>query len=572
MAEYAIIRPEEQLPEEQATSPTGTRKWSAALQGLWSRDAFLMAGSLLLVVILVLHGLSSIKELGFDEDESRNAVTGLYVADFLSDLPLKHPIDYTYRYYAQYPALGIVHWPPFFHFVEGLMFLIAGRSVEVARLTTLCFLLVGMYFWFKLVRDLSNARAAAFATVLLALLPSMFLFERTAMLEVPSLALCLVASYYWVRYLRTGQNRFIYIFACAVAMALLTKTHAVYLAGFSILTVIAGQRWKLVWRRSTLWAFLLCALLVVPYYALALRVHGGSLEQHVIQHRAYTWDDLIFYWRALPALAGWPLVALSGVGLAVFASVKRRQGHFMLLWIVAVYLAFTFLRARELRYSFYWLPPFAFFASWPLMVEFPKRWSRILAGAACMLVLGSYAYTAWGDTRYPYLSGYSDAARWLASTSRGPQIVLYDGPDNGNFIFYVRKNDPQRRFVILRKALYVTRLVAFFGQKELAHTPEQVKQTIAEYGIRYVVVSDNPAAIWFPVQETLRQVLREPQFRLVAQFPIESRAKYIRSSNLLIYENQQAASSSTPYLRIPMMTLDHDIVVPLAEFEKGQQN
>ena len=87
-------------------------------------------------------------EFNFNTDETIHASTGLYFADFLRDLPLRHPLQYTFRYYTQYPALGVLHWPPIFHMFEGLAFCLFGSTVAVARATVLIFALLGIYFLF----------------------------------------------------------------------------------------------------------------------------------------------------------------------------------------------------------------------------------------------------------------------------------------------------------------------------------------------------------------------------------------------------------------------------------------
>ena len=39
-------------------------------------------------------------------------MNGVFFGDFLVHLPLHHPIQYVYDYYAKYPALAFPHWPP----------------------------------------------------------------------------------------------------------------------------------------------------------------------------------------------------------------------------------------------------------------------------------------------------------------------------------------------------------------------------------------------------------------------------------------------------------------------------
>jgi hypothetical protein len=39
------------------------------------------------------------------------------------------------------------YWPPLFHFVEGLFFLVFGTTVWASRLSILFFALMVVYFW-----------------------------------------------------------------------------------------------------------------------------------------------------------------------------------------------------------------------------------------------------------------------------------------------------------------------------------------------------------------------------------------------------------------------------------------
>src|ERR1700694_4265755 len=119
------------------------------------RHFLLLLLSLALVTSALLRGIQK-GEFSENFDETVHAATGLYVASFIRDLPWRDPVGYTYRYYAQYPSLGIVMYPPAFYIVEGIAFLILGPSVVTARLTMVFFALFGLYFWFKLVSELED--------------------------------------------------------------------------------------------------------------------------------------------------------------------------------------------------------------------------------------------------------------------------------------------------------------------------------------------------------------------------------------------------------------------------------
>src|SRR5215469_18952240 len=117
------------------------------------RHFLLLIVSLVLVTAVLVRGIQK-GEFSENVDETVHAATGLYVAAFLHDLPLRHPVQYTYRYYAQYPSLGVVMYPPAFYVIEGVAFTIFGPSVVTARFTLICFALFGLYFWFSLVSEL----------------------------------------------------------------------------------------------------------------------------------------------------------------------------------------------------------------------------------------------------------------------------------------------------------------------------------------------------------------------------------------------------------------------------------
>ena len=104
-------------------------------------------------------------------DAPRHALNGVFVKDLLLDLPLDDPAGYAYRYYAQYPALTILFYPPLFYAISAPFYALLGVSHEAALFVVFlhyaayglgCFALAR--FW------LSAVPALAFA-LLMVLLP-----------------------------------------------------------------------------------------------------------------------------------------------------------------------------------------------------------------------------------------------------------------------------------------------------------------------------------------------------------------------------------------------------------------
>lgn len=186
----------------------------------------------------------------------------------------------------------------------------------------------------------------------------------------------------------------------------------------------------------------------------------------------------------------------------------------------------------------------------------------LLGSVAALALVVAYSVSAWRFER-PYVSGYTRAAESI-SQIKGPQIILYDGDLVGNFMFFLRLHDPVRRFIVLRKALFVTAVMKRFGAEELVRTPAQLDDLIKQYGIKYVVVEE-PVRIEFQAQEILRDLLNTKHFFLLQAFPIESNVPSLSGRRVLFYENTEGVSPTAQFLRIKMLTLGHDIAIPLGD-------
>jgi hypothetical protein len=530
--------------------------------GRWDRRSTgLLLCVLVIAAVAILRGIR-VGEFNYNVDEPQHAMTGLYVAGLVHDHPA-HPIQYTYQFYAQYPAIGVIHWPPLFYAFEGLSFLLLGPSVVAARLTILAFTLLGLVAWFDMVRELQNEWTAALSTALLALLPALLLFEKTVMLEVPCLSLCIAASCCWTRYLLYEKRSALFWFVGFASAALLTKQNSVYLPLFCLASAIALGRWRLLVKPPVLWSVLSVTLIVGPYYLLAHGVHWQTMAMQLTASKVSGISKFAFYWKHLPEQLGWVLLALSLLGLVTSPRWDRRSTTLLMLaWIGSCYVTFTLIGVKTPRLALYWLPPFTYFAAGMLTCMFRRQPLRVIATGAATVLLASSLVAAWFYQR-PYVSGYSAAAKAVTQIAPGG-IILYDGDLPGNFIFFLRANDPRRNFLVLRKALYVYRIEKTWGSEELVHDQEGIEDLLRRDGVRFVVVSER-MPLNFDVQRTLRDMLLSKQFRLRGRFPIYSMTQ--QTDNLLLYENVLWAPPTDKFLTIRMLTLNHDIVVPFSQFK-----
>lgn len=525
----------------------------------WRRMVLLLA-VLAVAGLMISRGITK-GEFHLNTDEAHHAATGLFFADLLSDLPLKSPVHYAYVYYAHYPVLSLVHWPPFFYLLEGLTFLTLGPSVVSARLLVLLFALFGFYFWFKLIRESANEWTAALSTLVLAFLPFLLLYERAVMLEVPSLALSMAASYLWIKYLEEEQKRYAFWFAALASLALLTKQNSIYLGMFCLLTAIARGKWRVILKRDTIVALGLFLVAVGPYYVLATRLHWKDMA-YSIAKRSVEGNPYVYYWTVLPGQLGLLLLGLSLIGMATSLWwAKRETVLIMLAWIASCYITFTLLAGKEPRYIVYWLPPFVYFAVGPFTSGSLARRIRPVAVFLAVALLVSRGWVAWSYER-PYLSGYAPAAKWITQ-NYDSGIVLYDADLAANFCFFLRAYDPARRYIVLRKALYAVRENKDWGSTEFVRSVDDLQALIDRYGIKYIVLGDIP--LDFKSQQLLREYVQTPRFKVAAFFPIHANVPKLQGHRLVIYENLDVKPVSSGVLRITLMTLNRDIEVSLGE-------
>ena len=213
----------------------------AFLQAAW-QPALVLSG--LAVVHLC---LSPVGEPFKNGDETRHVMTGVFVRDALADLPASavDPRGYAAKYYVQYPALGIIIWPPFFYAVEGLAMWAFGTSYLVARLVAYAFALVGGVYAYRLFLRTHGRAVAAVAVAVLGMAPLVFEYSSYVLLEVPTLALVLGAVFHFERYLGEERGRDA-IFACLLAAAAaLTRFAGVVLLPFVLLRLGFARRWGL---------------------------------------------------------------------------------------------------------------------------------------------------------------------------------------------------------------------------------------------------------------------------------------------------------------------------------------
>jgi hypothetical protein len=120
-------------------------------------------------------------------DAPIHAASGLFWWDLITTHP-SSPVDFTVRYFARYPVIQPMTYPPLFHIVEGLAFAAVGPSPAVAKLLVLaCGMVSGLYTMGWARRWI--APAAGWSGAALATVPGILTWSNAVMLNMPATAL-----------------------------------------------------------------------------------------------------------------------------------------------------------------------------------------------------------------------------------------------------------------------------------------------------------------------------------------------------------------------------------------------
>ena len=535
--------------------------------------------SLILLGLLLILGLMHVAAYKATEpfywnDETRHVMTGVFFRDLILDLPVGSLRDYATRYALQYPALALLIWPPFFHVIEGLFMLVFGPSLAVSKLLIGLFAAIACAYLFRFACRTHDVATAALAVLIFGMCPLIFAFSRQVMLEMPTLALGLGATYHVARYLDRERRRDLLFAALTSTLAVLTRYDGLYLLPLFALMLFARKRLDLLRRQAVLVSAGLALLLTLPFYWLVAKEIGWFHVKQATQQISPTYSYFLaprnfsFYPSLLPQQIGWFAFVPAVVGLVfgMTAAGRKRSWPFLSI-VVATYVTFTPLAELESRHVMYWIPAFSLFAAdgVALISNWLAAW-RLRIALTTLVVAG----TCWGTLRQPalFVRGYEEAARYVLSTSKASRFVMFDGYLSGNFVFQIRRHDLQRRLWVLRgdKLLYVVLSGdPTIGYEEIAKSDKDILDTIFRYDPELIVVEE-PRVPSMPMAERLRAVLRDypDRFRLEGVIPVQSNVIDFRGMKLMVYRNMIRNEHPDHHLKVEMLMLRRTIetIVP----------
>lgn len=530
-------------------------------------------------------------------DAARHAMDGVFVLDFIRDLPASLRVyQYATEYYARYPCLGLVHYPPFFPAVEALFFAVLGVGMPAARLTVAAFAALGAVFGYLVAARFLGPWGAALAVLLLITAPEAVFWSREVMLETPTMAMMLVASHYFLRYVDDERRGAGVAAAVLLVLAVLTKQTACCLVPAWVAYAVWRRGWRILWRGETLLAGAVAALLLAPFAVATLLFARLNVAQSVgsvtggYAHSRWSLQGIVLYLTHIPrhaGLMGLVGIALLAVGLVAGRAVRpagsrstllsgpvsRAGVVFALLWVGVCYVFFTFVIAnRNSRLVLLWAPGLA------LMGAAGFTWLRgcgrlgrgaswlaaVAVGVQTLVCILGLRHDPWAWPA-PRVSGTAAAAERLVGAPPGT-VVFYSGRHNGSFIFHLRRLDPGRHLVVLRdsKLLYSMPAMVQYGVYVHAADRKDILKVLQDYGVRYLLLED-----LVPRSRPVRQIMEEVSavvsstgFVHRGEFPVRATHEHLPCT-LHLYEVLEARPARAEVLTLDLPLSGRTIRVPL---------
>lgn len=428
--------------------------------------------------------------LWFQGDAPRHALNGIFWRDLLGS-GTRDPLGYAWSYFARYPALTIIKYPPVYHLFSAIGYAVFGLTPLVPKCVSLLGgLALGTWLWHWLRRWV--APEAGWLAASLFLMPGIHTWMHAGMTNMLATAFAMGALYHLRRALEEPAGSRQLKVACALAvLALLTHPLTGIIVPVGLAWILQERRLKWILRPAVLRLALLVILLMLPIFVVLYLRGGNQFQQANLNPLRLIdpWSLRFYFWR-LPRLTGVPWLVATGLALLGLEGCRRAawtELRWIVSWWVICQILLILIWAKDNRYALICLPPFVIAlatgcCAWKVHLEnrvVSGRWQQwIASGVAVLFVLTSLVRF---PLQLPEVRGMREVAATICQIADG-EPVLYYGQYDGLLIYYVRLNDPQFREQVIPLQLWLGPNPDF----------DRCRQMLIDSGVRWLIIEGDP--------------------------------------------------------------------------------
>lgn len=449
------------------------------------------------------------------------------MADLLRAMPVGDPRGFAFDFYAQYPALTILFYPPLFYALSAPVILLFGESQAVIQAVVALHLFALGAGAFALARMLVGRWTALSVALLLLGAGEIALWGRQLMLEIPALAFLVWATVFAWRFGRDGGTGALAATVLFLLAALYTKISMAFVVPALVLAVLVMRGWPVL-RDRRIWLALPIALVgLVPLILLTLKFGQANVQSVVAiadtPASRNTLAGWTWYAGQLPGMAGWPMLGLAAIG---FVAALRRDGLeraavvLFAAWFALGYVALSFVELKEARHGVILMVPLAVWAGLGLRC-LSRPLPDAVRGPAAVGIAALLAIATMVFAQVPQVDGYREAARIAAGLAPRQGAVLFSGKRDGSFIFSMRTATGRDDLMTVRadKLFLSIAVRRELGVQETTYTDEQIRDLLRDIGISIVVAQRD---FWTDLAQmaALQRVLDGPDFEEIRRIPV----------------------------------------------------
>ncbi|MHC4267809.1 MAG: ArnT family glycosyltransferase [Planctomycetota bacterium] len=513
-----------------------------------------------IVIICIMALLLSMKRITYEGavsmhgDPPRHMMNGVFFYDLIRDFPLTNPLEYALQYFARYPALSLGHHPMLLGVAEVPFYTVFGVSVFSARLTIVFFMVLAGIMWFLLIRMIYDENIAFFSSSILITTPFVVASSRIVMTEVPTLALIIVAAYFFCKYCELHNKGYAFAFIITFILSVFTKQLAIFMLPVFIFCFFMTKGVRILFTKKAIIFCIIFTLLLLPLIFISLKYSqmtivwiSRMISSDIELSRFY--DPFIQIWRNLLTL---PVLIFSLFSICLSIFLRDKRVLLFVLWIICFWLLITFLGVRDARYNIYWIPPFCLFAATARNIFRYRLW-KIIFSLILTVVIG-YQFVVAYHKEPAFAEGYEQAAKYVVENPKGESVLFMSKVDTGYFVFFVRKHDLHKNMIVLRAdKLLVTSSMSYIVEERIT-TRNEIYEIIEDFGVSYVVIEESEFES-LPLK-WLKEEVKSQKFILHKRIPIRSTDFRLQDLAVNIYEYKgytPPKPGKLLYMNIPLM-------------------
>jgi hypothetical protein len=401
---------------------------------------------------------------------------------------------------------------------EAAAFSVFGISPVTARATVIPFALVTLVATYLLLRRATAPEGAFLGAATLLCMPLVVLWTREAMLEMPTMAMLGLATYFFLRYLDAPSvGRLLAFLAPAIAAPFFKQPATFLLPVFFLWGIVVRRKVNIPWKHFALAVGV--AALTVGVYLGWVFASGSFAARSVMESRPFliwfSWDNLRDAVTALIRGASWAIMAFAFLGMIL--AVRRGSRVWLLasFWLVSFIGMWVFLfrpHVIEDRYVFWGMLPLSLFAGLAfdrLIGVIPSvrvRTVPVLCLALAGAASGLLEPVPSGPDYMPVVAAHADKIKG--------HIVMFSGQRDADFTFAVRQVIGRDRVLVLRssKILYYGANAPHSGGfQSLVSSVRDVGSVIEHYAPNALFVERGDILGGYQPERLLRQYLDETE-------------------------------------------------------------